>query len=135
MTKTDFLARHCADFAPLARAVIRQSGGWRFFKQNAPDISNHGIDVGFSDWIYYSDTVAFFRKNRALIVDWLSQTADDLGCEVLTMLASWRCLQGCSQSEILATIAGTEISDTVANGLAWGVAEDFARRFVDACED
>lgn len=135
MNRQDFLARHCADISRLAAAVIRQSGGWQAFKENAPDISNHGIDGGFHGWIYTADTVAFYRANRAGIVDWLAQTADNFGCDPVGMLASWRCLQGCSQAEILATIAGTEISDTVANGLAWGIAEDAANRYVNACEE
>ena len=135
MKQSDFLARHCADLPTgLAAAVIKQSGGWQAFKENAPDISRHGIDGGFHGWIYTAETVDFFRKNRAAVIAWLSSLADGCGLEPLAMLAGWRCLQGCSQSEILQTIAGTEISDTVANGLAWGAAEDVARRYSDAVE-
>lgn len=135
MKRSDFLARHCADLPPgLAAAVIRQSGGWQAFKENAPDISAHGVDGGFHGWIYMAETVDFFRKNRAAVVAWLSSLADDCGLKPLAMLADWRCLQGCLQSEILQTIAGTEIDDTVANGLAWGAAEDVARRYSDAME-
>ena len=135
MTETEFLARHCADLpAGLAAAVIAQSGGWEDFTDNAPDIAVHGIDGGFHGWIYTAETVAFYEANRAAVVAWIAQTADNFGCEPVAMLQSWRCLQGCSQAEILATIAGTEIDQTVANGLAWGVAEDVARRYSDAVE-
>lgn len=133
--QSDFLARHCADLPTgLAAAVIKQSGGWQAFKENAPDISRHGIDGGFHGWIYTAETVDFFRKNRAAVVARLSSLADEFGCEPVAMLQSWRCLQYCTQSEILATIAGAVIDDTVANGLVWGAAEDVARRYSDAME-
>ena len=133
--QSDFLARHCADLpSGLAAAVIRQSGGWQSFKENAPDISARGIDAGFDGWIYTADCLRFYEQNRASIVDWLSSVADDCGLEPLEMLASWRCLRDCSQAEILQTIAGTAISNTVANGLAWGAAKDVARRYSDAAE-
>lgn len=134
MKKSDFLAHHCADISRLAPAVIRQSGGWQAFKENAPDISRHGIDCGFNGWIYHGETVTFYRANRTGIVDWIAGLADEPGIEPVTMLQSWRCLQDCSAVEILRTIAGSKVDATVANGLAWGIAEEVARRFSDACE-
>ncbi len=134
MRQSDFLARHCADIHRLAAAVIRQSGGWQAFKENAPDIARHGVDGGFHGWIYTAETVAFFRQNRALIVDWLAMLASDLGCDPVAMVAQWLCMEGCSHAEILATMAGTAVCDTVANGLAWGAADEVARRHSDACE-
>ena len=135
MNEQTFVSRHCADLPDgLAAAVVAQSGGWPAFKENAPDISRHGIDGGFHGWIYTAETVAFYEANRAGIVDWLSSLADDCGIELLAILKGWRCLRDCSQSEILQTIAGTAIDATVANGLAWGVAEDVAQRYSDAME-
>jgi hypothetical protein len=136
MNRQTFLARYCADLPPgLAAAVIAQSGGWDHFAANAPDIGRHGIDAGFHGWIYHHETVRFFEANHSAVVAWIAQTADDFGCEPVAMLQSWRCLQDCTHAEILATIAGTEIDQTVANGLAWGVAEDVARRFADVVGD
>ena len=129
------MARHCADIHRLAVAVIRQSGGWGSFEENAPDIARHGVDGGFHGWIYYSDTVSFFNQNRALIVDWLAMLAADFGSDPVAMVAKWRCTEGCSHAEIFATMAGTVVCDTVANGLAWGAAEEVARRYSDAGED
>lgn len=135
MNKSDFLARYCADLPDgLAAAAIAQSGGWRSFCENAPDIARHGVDGGFHGWIHTGEIVGFFRKNRAAVVAWIAQTADNFGCEPVAMLQSWRCLRDCSQTEILQTIAGTVIDDAVANGLAWGAAEDVARRYSDAVE-
>jgi hypothetical protein len=135
MNEQTFVSRHCADLPDgLAAAVVAQSGDWGSFTENAPDIAAHGIDAGFHGWIYKADTVAFYEANRAGIIDWLSSLADDYGMDPLAILEGWRCLRDCSQSAILQTIAGTAIDATVANGLAWGVAEDVARRYSDACE-
>ena len=135
MNEQTFVSRHCADLPDgLAAAVVAQSGDWESFTENAPDIAAHGIDAGFHGWIYTADTVAFYEENRVRIIEWLSSLADDCGIEPLEMRACWRCLRDCSQAEILQTIAGTAVSDTVANGLAWGAAEDVARRYSDACE-
>lgn len=134
MEQTSFVSGFCADIEALAAAVIRQSGGWETFKENAPDISRHGIDGGFHGWTYTVDTVAFYRQNRPLILDWLAMLASDHGVDPVAMVAGWRCMEGCSQAEILATMAGTVINNNVANGLAWGAAEEMARRYSDAWE-
>jgi hypothetical protein len=135
MNEQSFLSRHCADIPELAAAAIAQSGGWDDFTDNAPDIARHGVDAGFSGWIYHRETVGFFEANRTAVFAWIAQTADDFGVELVAMLQRWRCLRDCTHAEILATIAGTEIDQTVANGLAWGVAEDVASRFADAMGD
>ena len=85
MTKKDFLKN-----APsIAKAVINQFGGWEQFKESAPDVSNYGIDGGFSGFIYYSETHKFTLKNRAAIVELLEETADSLGVDVVAMVSNF----------------------------------------------
>ncbi|NIU82320.1 MAG: hypothetical protein GWN64_02320, partial [Candidatus Thorarchaeota archaeon] len=43
------------------------------------DICNHGIDGGFSGFIYYTDTVEFAKANMELIVEALKSDKDDFG--------------------------------------------------------
>lgn len=43
------------------------------------DISNHGIDGGYGGFVYYSDTVAFYDKNKSLIIELAEETADSIG--------------------------------------------------------
>jgi hypothetical protein len=49
----------------------------------------HGADCGFSGFIYYSETIAFFRKNRRDIVNNIEQTAAEMGEDVIKMVRSF----------------------------------------------
>lgn len=49
--------------APLIRAVVRQLGGWERFTEQAPDITSHGINGGYSGFIYYAETHAFAKRS------------------------------------------------------------------------
>lgn len=116
----------------LARAVIKQLGGWSSFRESAPDIANHGIDGGFCGFVYYTDTVAFFRRNRRDIVELAKQQADDFGQGVLEMIAGFGCLQGdYSVDEIGETLFGGETNDQIANALTWYAGEEVARAYAD----
>ena len=48
--------------------------------------SNHGANVGFSGFIYYSDTVPFYKKHRQDIVSHMEQTAAELGTDIISMV-------------------------------------------------
>ncbi len=118
--------------ATLTRAVIKQLGGWSSFKQSATDIASHGIDGGFCGFVYYTDTIAFFRRNRRDIVELAKQQADDMGVGVLEMIAGFNCLQGdYSIDEIGETLFGGPVNDQIANALAWYAGEEVARIYSD----
>ena len=74
----------------LIKAVIRQLGG----RDSLQDIANHGIDGGFSGFIYHSDTVKFFKRNRAEIVELVKEMADELGEEPIELVCMFNCLGG-----------------------------------------
>lgn len=123
--------------ASLIRAVVRQLGGWESFKESALDITNHGIDSGFHGFIYYSDTVEFFRKNRSTIIELAKSQADDFGVGLLEMVANFNCLRGdYTIDEIGQTLFGTsrQMDDSIANAMAWYAGEEVARAYVDYCE-
>jgi len=48
--------------------------------------AEHGADCGIPGFIYYSDTLLFFRKNRQDIVNHMEQTAADLGTDIISMV-------------------------------------------------
>jgi hypothetical protein len=50
------------------------------------DCAKHGADGGFPGFIYYCDTLAFFRKNRQDIVKNLELTAKELGEDIIGMV-------------------------------------------------
>jgi hypothetical protein len=119
--------------AKLVRAVIRQISG---DKESLADICLHGIDGGFHGFIYTRDTVAFFKRNRAEIVQLVRSMADDMGEEPIAFVAGFRCLTSDleTRESIARCIYGgrlTDDDDTVANALAWFAGEEVARAFCD----
>ena len=71
------------------KAVIKQLGG----KESLKDVTNHGADGGFSSFIYHSDTVEFFRKNKKHIIMLAENMANDLGEDVTNMIKGFNCLK------------------------------------------
>lgn len=129
----------------LIRAVVNQLGGWEAFQEKAPDISNHGAAGGFGGIIYYSETVAFSKKHKKIILEYAEQLADDIGeGDVFQLIASFNCLKGLelSPGQIAALIYGKEPRDgdaaddytQVFNALCWFAAEEVARSYVDFLE-
>jgi hypothetical protein len=130
--------------AKLIRAVVRQIVD----KESFNDICRGGRDGGFHGFIYTHDTVAFFKRNRAEIVDLVRSMADDMGEDSISFVAGFGCLRGHGESyvsprdrrtvELRESIArclfGGRLSDdndAVANALAWFAGEEVARAFCD----
>lgn len=118
----------------LVDAVIDQLGGGEDAIQSMGDIAWHGMNGGFTGFIYYSDTVAFFKANRADITQAAKDMARDLGENVMDMIAGFRCLTDDDETResIGRCVYGgklTDDDDTVANALAWFAAEEVARAF------
>ena len=122
--------------AKLIRAVVRQSGGWRSFKESAQDIANYGISGGFGGWIYYAETCQFYAKNQGAIVALAEQLADDIGYQSAQDMVKGFNVLNATLSEIGYTLYGNKRQHDaqVANALAWFAAEEVARRFVDWIE-
>lgn len=135
--------------ARLIRAVLRQLNGNA--KQSLPDIVNHGVDGGFHGFVYYHDTIAFFRRNRKEIVQLVEAMASDLGEDPISMVIGFGCLGGRDfhtnlkerekiraeyQAGVGRCLYGGALSDkdeshSVANALAWFAAEEVAKEFAD----
>lgn len=120
----------------VARAVIRQCGGWRSFRESALDVVAHGAAGGVGGFIYYSETVPFGRRLRDSLLAMLRSLADDLGeSGELEVLAGFQCLN-LSQSELARALylPGSEDAAQVFNALAWYALEEVARAYVEAGE-
>jgi hypothetical protein len=68
---------------------FRSNGGLESLKglsTNLADCSKHGADGGFPGFIYYCDTLSFFRRNRQDIVKNLELTAKELGEDIIGMV-------------------------------------------------
>lgn len=63
-----FLANESNELATVAKAVKNQIGlPLADVLEELHSISRHGIAAGYTGFIYYSETVSFWRKNRAKI--------------------------------------------------------------------
>jgi hypothetical protein len=119
---------------PLRRAVIRQCGGLASFRELASDVYNHGAACGFSGFIYYSDTVAFAKRNKTKILAALREDCLSFGeSSVVIMLSGFNGLKGYSSFEIEDGLFNprSEEKQIVYNILAWWALEEVCR---EECE-
>lgn len=130
--------------AKLVRAVVAQIGGWEDFKEHAPDVANHGAAGGFGGFIYYTDTVKFARKNKALIMEMAKEQAHDLGSEsAYAMIAGFNGLKDDALTPdrvaelICRNFKEDEEGQTtqIYNVLAWWALEEVSRAYTDQLED
>jgi hypothetical protein len=145
ITLTQFIKSSGIDPA-LIRAVVRQLGGREAFQEKAPDIANHGASGGYGGIIYYTETVAFSRKHKKLIVAYAEDLARDIGDgDAFQLIAGFNCLKELELSPggIAALIYGNEPKDddgscdftSVHNALCWFAAEEVSRAYSDFLEN
>jgi hypothetical protein len=68
------------------------NGSWDSLKELSAQFENcaeHGADCGFSGFIYYNETIAFFKANRQDIVNHIETTAADLGTDIISMVQNF----------------------------------------------
>ena len=51
--------------------------------------AEHGADIGIPGFIYSSETIPFFRKNRQDIVNHMEQTAAEFGTDIISMVQNF----------------------------------------------
>ena len=92
----------------LIKAVINQLGGPElertsangktqerpFYELQIENTLHGGANCGINGFIWYSDTVNFWRKNRKAITAALEQLADNLGEDVVSMVSSFNNIKG-----------------------------------------
>lgn len=120
----------------LILATITQLGGFESFKECAEDITRHGISGGFHGFIYYTDTVKFFKKNKKDIMSYLKQVASEFGQGMFEMIQCFNCMKGFSQEEIAEAIyeSDSEYEDQILNCLSWAIGEEVSRLYCDLIE-
>ena len=134
MRQSEFIAQSHIS-AKLIRAVSRQIGGWDSFTEKAEDIQNHGADGGWNGFTWYTDTMKFYRNNRAAILAMLESLADDLGEDMLSIVSGFNCLRTykLTQNEVAQALylSKGEWVDTVQNAMSWYALEEVARAYCD----
>jgi len=120
--------------ASLVRAVIRQSGGLESFTESAADIARHGASGGFGGWIYYTETTAFTRRQKANILELARSFAQDIGDgDEYQLIAGFQCLRDLqiTAGDVARAVHTGKHEDVqqIYNALAWFALEEVARSF------
>jgi hypothetical protein len=128
-TKTQVIKDN-SEYKRLINAVISNVG-----IDNIENINNHGIDGGYSGFIYYSETHQFAMKYRKDIVMMLENTADELGEEISDMVMNFRCITMSDKEnrmDLYKYIGGGKLEQCqITNAMAWFAAEEVCRMFED----
>ena len=118
------------DYRRLINAVVSRIG-----KDSINDVINHGIDGGFNGFIYYSETHAFAMRHRKQIVALLTEQAEQLGEEIVSMVAGFGVfrhnkMDNEDHMELYKYIGGGRCEQsTITNLMAWFAAEEVCRMF------
>ena len=128
MKKLSDVLKERSEYKTLINAVIRRVG-----MDSVQDINNHGIGGGFNGFIYYKDTVAFWKAHRKDIMRFAEEMADSLGEDTISMIQNFNCLgkKDYSSTDIAkALYAGKgDVAEQIQNAMAWFAAEEVCRMF------
>jgi hypothetical protein len=101
-------------------------------------VCNGGADGGFSGFVYYTETRAFFSDNERLIMRMAREMADEFGQGLSEFIASFNCLHGYTTADVEAWREDDADDDTacqIGNALAWFTLEEVARYVTDNEEE
>lgn len=121
-----------SSYKTLINAVINRIG-----LDSVEDVNNHGINGGYSGFIYYSETHAFAMRYRKLIVRLLEDEANGLGDEVVTMVSNFGVfrrspMDNDDRKDLYKYLGGGRPEKgTITNVMAWFAAETVCRWFED----
>ena len=122
---------------PLQRAVIEQLGYDELDEEclsTLQEVTEHGADAAFGQFIYYSDTASFFDNHRTDILRLVADMADQLGENTCSLVRGFNCLNGDYDAEVDLVLMGLECDDDiyVKNALTWFALEETARTLTDS---
>ena len=101
-----FLNNEAAELSAVAVPVVRQLGGVNLDTlRTLRDVSNSpcGAAAGFSGFVYYTDTTAFWRKNRPKITALMNYEAEEFGDgSTFDMVRRFKSLEGFTAEQVAA---------------------------------
>jgi hypothetical protein len=118
------------EYKVLINAVISRIG-----KESVNDVINHGIDGGFSGFVYYSDTHKFAMTYRKYILSLLNEMAECMGEEVSEMVSNFGVFRNSKMDkedrrDLYRYLGGGRCEQsTITNLMAWFAAEEVCRMF------
>lgn len=129
-------SEYCGEtLGALVRPVKNQLGvNVAEFWQELEDVNRSycGAAAGFSGFIYYVDTVKFWRKNRKAITRYMDELADGIGdANKLAMVCGFNGLKDYEQDEIARALYGNynDELDQIYNVFAWFALEEVAHAY------
>lgn len=128
-TKTQVLKDN-SDYKTLINAVINRIG-----MDNVENVMRSGADAGYSGFIYYQETHAFAIRHRKDILRMLNDMANDLGEEVVAMVAGFGVfrrdkMDNEDRQELYKYLGGAKCEQsTITNVMAWFALEEVCRMF------
>jgi len=130
LSKTQVIKNN-PQYKTLINAVYSRIG-----KDSVQDVVNHGINGGFNGFIYYADTLAFYKRYRKMINSLVFEMADMLGEDTQSMVLSFNCVNtdNDTKHDIAVCLFGGNLRNLkddvhVPNALAWFAAEEICRMF------
>ena len=123
----------------LTQAVIDQLTV-REFLDYAQNISENGISGGYNGFVFYTETVDFYEKNRVLIIEWAKDYSLSIGLEssFLTTLAQAQVFKNNDigiddLAELIYSQEAKEKDDyeIFCNSMSWIVAEEVCDAYMD----
>lgn len=122
----------------LIKAVKRQTGReWAEFQDELKNVSAspYGAAGGFDGFIYYYETVEFWRRNRKVITEQLNELAFSLGENVMSTVMSFGGIKDWdfSEDEVGRALYGRYDDELqqIYNVFAWYALEEVAHWYTD----
>ena len=119
--------RERPEYKRLINAVVKNIG-----LGSIEDVNNWGASIGVSGFIYYEDTHDFAMKHRKQITELLEEMANSLGEDVVSMVCSFRCVEGDKddKKDLYRYLGGAKVEQcSITNAVAWFAAEEVCRMF------
>ena len=119
-------------------------GSGRVFNDLSTQFENcaeHGADCGISGFIYYNETIAFFRANRKDIISHMEQSAAEMGTDIISMVQGFGVFRNSDKptpSEVGRALWDSNKSEdltTLYNVFAWYALEEVSRTWYRYLED
>ena len=136
MSKSSLTLKGLKDYAgesiaKLVRPVYNQldSDNVESFFSTCKDITGHGAACGFSGFIYYSDTIAFYRKYKTEIKQLVCLLADELGTDPVRLVQGFNCIKDTFSYDEVARAMYAPFNDELTqiyNALSWFALEEVA---------
>jgi hypothetical protein len=103
--------------------------------------AEHGADCGISGFIYYNETIAFYRANRKDIISHMEQSAAEMGTDIISMVQGFGVFHNCEKptpSEVGRSLWDSNKSPdltTLYNVFAWYALEEVSRTWYRYLEE